>query len=164
MKKNFAVFFAAALLLAAGCVKEIPRVVPDPCIPAEREPEARAEAEKMALGLAEAFKTGDFEKFNAVQPKGGRAMPQAAFAKLRGSLMRRFGVMTKAEYFGRLDQGLVNDYLWKFTFEAPKRDDKDKDKDKDKPAVSGRHEIICWIRVGFSGGKPVVAGFSFDLH
>ena len=167
MKRFFAVCSAAAMLLAAGCAtggKEAPKVVPDPCVPSEREPEAKAAAETVALGLAEAFKTGDFEKFNAVQPKGGRTMPPAAFAKLRESLTRRYGVMTGAEYFGRLDHGQVNDYLWKFAFEAPKKDDKGEDKAKNKAAAPARHEIVCWIRVGFAGGKPVVAGFSFDLH
>ena len=163
MKRFFATFSAAAMLLAAGCAtggKEAPRVVPDPCVPAEREPEAKAAAEKMALGMAEALKSGDFSKFSAVQPKGGRVMPEAVFAKRRDALTRIYGKLVGVEYFGRLDQGPVNDYLWKFTFESSKKDDKD----KEKAAAPVRKSIIFWVRVGFAGGKPVVAGFSFNLH
>ena len=162
MKRLPMIIFAAALAtaFAGGCAmgeaekkEEPPKVVPDPCVPVEREAEAKAAAEKIALGMAEALRSGDFEKFNAVQPKTGRGMPMSAFVKLRKSVMRHYGKLTSTEYFGKLDQGRVNDYLWKFVFEAPK-----------DAASPGRHEVICWVRVGFAGGKPTVAGFSFDLH
>ena len=163
MKRVPMILFAAALatVFAGGCATgdapkkeaEPPKLVPDPCVPVEREAEAKAAAEKIALGMAEALRTGDFEKFNAVQPKMGRGMPLSAFVKLRNSVARHYGKLTTAEYFGKLDQGKVNDYLWKFVFEAPK-----------DAASPGRHEVICWVRVGFAGGKPMIAGFSFDLH
>jgi len=139
---------------AAGSA-EMPRVVPDPRIPADREPEAKAAAEKMALGMAEALKTGDFEKFNAVQPKFNGGMTKAAFAKRREALSLYFGNMTGAEYLGCLKHEQVNDYLWKFSFEAPAAEGS---------AAARRHEIIYWVRVGFADGAPRVAGFGFDLH
>ena len=161
----FAAFLAAVF---AGCAtagdtkkEEQPKLAPDPCVPAEREAEAKAAAEKIALGMAEALRSGDFEKFNAVQPKTGKGMPMAAFVRLRTSVMRHSGRLTATEYFGKLDQGRVNDYLWKFVFEASKDA---ASKDAKDAASPGRHEVICWVRVGFAGGKPMIAGFSFDLH
>ena len=162
MNKRFAMLFAAALavVFSGGCAisrgakkADVTKVVPDPCIPVDREPEAKSAAEKMALGMAEALKSGEFAKFDAVQPKRGRGMPESAFAKRREALIRHYGKLTGIEYFGCLDQGQVNDYLWKFAFESQ----------KDDKTVS-RRSIIFWVRVGFSGGKPMVAGFSFDLH
>ena len=158
MNKLVAFFFTAAVTAAfvGGCVSnkpDTPKVVPDPVVPAEREPEARAAAEKLALGMAEALKSGDFKKFDAVQPKTGRGLPEAIFAKRREALTRMYGKLVAAEYFGCLGQGQVNDYLWKFTFESRK-----------DGGNSARRAIIFWVRVGFAGGKPMVAGFSFDLH
>lgn len=163
MNKSFAMLLAAALTtaFAAGCATnrdgrkaDAQKVVADPRIPADREPEAKAAAEKMALGMAEAIRTGDFEKFNAVQPRSGRMMPESAFAKRREALNRMYGKLVGVEYFGCLDQGQVNDYLWKFSFESRKEGEK----------TASRRELIFWVRVGFAGGKPMVAGFSFDLH
>ena len=165
MDKRFVMLSAAvlAVVFAGGCAtgrdggkadEKKPKTVADPRIPADREPEAKAAAEKMALGMAEAIKTGDFEKFNAVQPKHGRQMPESAFAKRRGALNRMYGKLVGVEYFGCLDQGQVNDYLWKFSFESRKEGEK----------TASRRELIFWVRVGFAGGKPMVAGFSFDLH
>ena len=170
MNRHAVILFAAALAtaFAGGCAtgeaaksEKAQPVVPDPCVPVEREAEAKAAAEKIALGMAEALRSGDFEKFNAVQPKTGKGMPMAAFVRLRTSVMRHYGRLTATEYFGKLDQGRVNDYLWKFVFEASKDA---ASKDAKDAASPGRHEVICWVRVGFAGGKPMIAGFSFDLH
>lgn len=163
MNRSFAMLFAAALttVFATGCAigrggkkaEGGQKVVADPCVPADREPEAKAAAEKMALGMAEALKSGDFKKFAAVQPKTGRGLPEKVFAKRREALTRIYGKLVGVEYFGRLDQGQVNDYLWKFSFEQSKKGEK-----------PSRRTIVFWVRVGFAGGKPMVAGFSFDLH
>jgi|GEM_PF-5972765 len=133
---------------------ETAKTVPDPVFPAALEPEARAAAEKLANGMAEALRSGDFKPFLAAQPQGGRRMNAEAFSRIRNALTRHYGQLTGAEFFGRLDQGKVMDFLWKFTFES---------------AASGakaprRHEIIYWVRVGSAGGKPVVAGFSFNFY
>jgi len=163
MKKYGAFLFAAAVaaVFCGGCAsgktqkEETPKLVPDPAIPAGREHEAKAAAEKMALGMAEALKTGDFEKFNAVQPKFNGGMTKAAFTKRREALSHYFGNMTGAEYLGCLKQEQVNDYLWKFSFEAPAAEGS---------TAARRHESIYWVRVGFAGGAPRVAGFGFYLH
>ena len=173
MFERYAILFAAALALAAagGCASdgakpeaepksesatksEVAKIVPDPCVSAEIEDAARAAAEKLANGMASSLKSGDFAAFEAVQPKGGRVMTPALFARMRSSLGRLYGKPIGIEYFGRLRQGRVNDYLWKFAFEAPSPNG--------EPPV--RREVIYWVRVGSSGGKPVVAGYSFDLH
>ena len=160
MKRSFVMLLLAAAVFAGGCAiergakkaeKQEQKSAPDPAIPADREPEAKAAAEKMALGMAEALKSGDFKKFEAVQPKTGRGLPENVFAKRREALTNMYGKLVGVEYFGCLDQGQVNDYLWKFSFV----------REGEKPA---RRSIVFWVRVGFAGGKPVVAGFSFDLH
>ena len=163
MNKFGIVMATAALVtaLAGGCAsgidakkEEPPKVVPDLNIPADREPEAKAAAERMANGMAEALKTGDFEKFRVTQQEGARMMPPELFAKVRKSMMRNFGNLIGSGYIGSLDQGRVRDYMWKFVFEAPR---------KDSP-VPRHHEIIYWVRVGFANGAPVVYGYRFDLH
>ncbi len=163
MKKHITILFAAAFaVFAGGCAtgdaakkpEEAPKVVPDLRIPADREPEVKAAAEKMANGMAEAIRTGDFEKFRVTQQEGVRMMPPELFVKVRKSMMRNFGTLIGSEYIGSLDQGRVKDHMWKFTFEAAR---------KDSP-VPRRHEIIYWVRVGFSQGAPVVYGYRFDLH
>lgn len=126
------------------------RVAPDPVFPPALEPEARAAAEQLVRGLAESLKSGDFKPFQAAQPQGARRMPPEKFVKMRTALTRHYGDFVGAEYFGRLNQGKVMDFLWKFTFGSA---------DGKK-----RHEIIYWVRVGSAGGKPVVAGFSFNLY
>lgn len=160
MKRCLTIVFTTALaaVFAGGCAmgeavkkEETPKVGADPRIPAECEAEALAAAEKVALGMAEAIKTGDFKKFEAVQPKHGRGMPKKAFEHRRAALNNYFGKLVGVEYFGKLDQGQVIDYLWKYTFE-------------DADPAPRRHEAIFWVRVGSAGGKPMVAGFSFDLH
>ena len=162
MKRVPMILFAAALAAVfAGCAtgeapkkeEQPPKLAPDPRIPAECEAEAKAAAEKIALGMAEALRTGDFEKFNAVQPKSGRGIAVNVFEKRRATLSRIFGKLTAAEYFGKLDQGMVNDYLWKFIYESEKKD-----------AAPVHREIIFWVRVGSIGGKPTVVCVSFDLH
>ena len=130
-----------------------PKIVPDPVFPRELEGAARAAAEQLALGLAESLKSGDFKAFQAAQPQTGRRMNADTFAKMRSALTKHYGEFSKAEYFGRLDQGRVMDFLWKFTFEA-----------KSGAAANKRHEIIYWVRVGSAAGKPVVAGFSFNFY
>ena len=161
---KFGIVMAAAALVTAfagGCAsgndakkEEAPKVVPDLNIPADREPEAKAAAEKMANGMAEALKSGDFEKFRVTQQKGVRMMPPELFFKVRKSMMQNFGTLTGSEYVGSLDQGRVKDYMWKFMFEAPRKDS----------TVPRHHEIIYWVRAGFANGAPVIYGYRFDLH
>ena len=163
MNRHAVILFAAALatVFAGGCATgeaekkaaTPPPVVPDPCVPVERDAEAKAAAEKIALGMAAALRSGDFEKFNAVQPKMGKGISVNAFEKRRAVLNRIFGKLIAAEYFGKLNQGMANDYLWKFIYESEK---------KDAPPV--HREIIFWVRVGSIGGKLTIVCVGFDLH
>ncbi len=126
------------------------KIIPDPVFPPELEPAARAAAEQLVRGLAESLKSGDFKPFLAAQPQGGRRMAPETFARMRTALTRHYGDFLGAEYFGKLYQGKVMDFLWKFSFGS----------------ADGKkhHEIIYWVRVGSAGGKPVVAGFSFNFY
>ena len=126
-------------------------VVPDAVFPAALEAPAKQLSERLALGLAESLKSGEFSAFDAVQPEAAKRRFNAAnFEKMRTALERRYGKLVKVEFFGRLDQGKVMDFFWKFSFE------KNADGDK-KP----RHEILLLIRTGSVKGEAVIAGFSF---
>ena len=127
-----------------------PVTAPAPVFPPELEAAAKAAAEQLARGLAESLKSGDFKPFMEAQPQGGRRMPADTFAKMRSTLTRHYGEFSGMEYFGRLDQGKVMDFLWKFSFGSAN--------------TKRRHEIIYWVRVGAADGKPVVAGFSFNFY
>ena len=118
--------------------------------PSELEAPAKALAEKLVNGLAESLKSGDFAAFGAVQPKSARQFKPEAFAQMRDALSKRYGTLVSSEYFGRLDQTRVMDFLWKFTFER-----------RNDSGVAARRQIICWVRTGAVNGEPIVAGFSF---
>ena len=124
--------------------------VPDPVFPPTLEAPAKQLAQRFALGLAEALKSGDFASFNAVQPESEkRKFTSDTFAKMHTALTRRYGKLVNAEYFGRLDQGRVMDFLWKFSFE------------KSVDGKTHRHELLLLTRTGSINGQAVLAGFSF---
>ena len=149
-------FLMAGLLVSAfsltGYGAEAKNVtVPDPVFPTGLEAPAKQLAGRLASGLAESLKSGDFAAFNAVQPEGAkRKFTADTFAKMHTALERRYGKLVNAEFFGRLDQGKVMDFLWKFSF--------DKSVEEGKTL---RHEILLLIRTGSVNGEAVIAGFSF---
>ena len=158
MNRYGAVLLAAAAVFAGGCATErgaksdgTPKVAFDSRVPADREAEGQAAAEKMVRGMEEALKSGDFAKFDAVQPKEGRTMPKAEFARRCEMLSRKNFKLTGIEYMGCFHQGKFNYYLWKFRFASQA---------KDAPAAS--LDKACWVRVGFVDGKPVLSGFSLN--
>jgi hypothetical protein len=146
-----AVLCGAAETVEQGKGETKPASPVDRKFPAEMEAAGKAAAEKLALGLAESLKSGDFAYFEAAQPQGDRRMPKETFAKMRARLIGHYGNFAGAEYFGRLDQGRVMDFLWKLAFEGPQK-------------APGTREIIFWVRVGAADGKPVIAGFSFYFN
>ena len=144
----------AGLLVSAfaltGYGAEAKAPVPDPVFPASLEAPARQLAERLALGLAESLKSGDFAAFNAVQPEAAkRKFTPKTFGRMHTALEQRYGKLVKTEFFGRLDQGKVMDFMWKFSFEKIAGDKK------------LRHEILLMVRTGSVNGEAVIAGFSF---
>ena len=141
----------SAFLLNAG--NEVPPAKPAAeMFTKAAEAPARALAEKLVLGLAESLKSGDFAAFEAAQPANDRAVKKETFEQMRKALNKRYGNLVDVEYFGKLDQSRVADFLWKLTFE--------------RTGASGtaiRRQIICWVRVGIAKGEPVIAGFSFNF-
>ena len=144
------VLLASVFSLSGYAAEKKAETVPDQVFPAELEAPAKQLAERLALGLAEALKSGEFSAFDAVQPEAAKHKFTAdTFAKMNTALERRYGKLVNAEFFGRLDQSKVMDFLWKFSFEKSADDKKQ------------RHEILLLIRTGSVGGKAVIAGFSF---
>ena len=146
-----AVFFALAFSVTGYGADAKADIVPDPVFPAKLEAPAKQLAERLALGLAESLKSGDFAAFDAVQPATAkRKFTSEIFGKMRAALEQRYGTLVNAEYFGRLEQGKVMDFLWKLSFE--------KDEGKDKKV---RREILLQIRAGSVKGEAVIAGFRY---
>ena len=118
---------------------------------------ARETAEKFVAGFVAAFKAGDLEKL----PEPMRAkVTEAMFKRMCDSFARRRGVLRETAFVTLLDQTVVRDYLWKFTFEktlptpaggAPKA----------APAVQ-KNEVIYLVRLGIVEGKPVIIGCGFQ--
>lgn len=172
MKHVFSVFFAAALTaaFAAGCAgaqdqkaeqdkassapasEPPPAAAPAPAaavqtFPARHAEAARKLAEKPALGMAEAIKTGDLEKFNSTLPQKGRPMTQAAFKKQCRMLSARFGKLVGTEYLGSIDRGKTRDFLWKFAFEgAP------------DPKTPQHVEVLYVVKIGLVKDQPTIFG------
>ena len=147
------VLLASVFSLSGYAADKKAEAVPDQVFPAALEAPAKQLAERLALGLAESLKSGEFSAFDAVQPEAAkRKFTADTFEKMRTALERRYGKLANAEFFGRLDQGKVMDFLWKFSFE--------KSADGDKKQ---RHEILLLIRTGSVNGEAVIAGFSFSF-
>ena len=146
-----AAFLVLAFALSGyGADKKV-EIVPDPVFPAKLEAPAKQLAERMALGLAESLKSGDFAAFNAVQPETAKhKFTPEIFGKMHKALEQRYGKLVSAEFFGKLDQGKVMDFLWKYSFE--------KDTGKD---TKTRREILLLVRTGSVKGEAVIAGFRF---
>ncbi len=126
-------------------------VVPDAVFPAALEAPAKQSAERLVLGLAESLKNGDFAAFDAVQPESAKRKFNAeTFKKMRTALEQRYGKLVNAEFVGKLDQGKVMDFLWKYSFE--------KNAEQDKKI---RREILVLVRTGSVNGEAVIAGFRF---
>lgn len=157
-KRFIAVCMVLCSVFAVGCATaaEAPEtesaVKAAELFPPAREAAAKALAEKLVNGLVESLRSGDFAAFRAAQPQGARVFKPEAFDQMRGALSKRYGKLVSSEYFGRLDQGRVMDFLWKLSFERA-----------DGTGKTMRHQIICWVRIGVVNGEPAVAGFSFNF-
>ena len=146
-----AVFLVLAFALSGQGADKKVEIVPDPVFPAQLEAPAKQLAERLALGLAESLRSGDFAAFDAVQPEASkRKFTREIFDKMRTALDQRYGKLVNAEYFGRLEQGRVMDFLWKLSFE--------KNEAKDKAV---RREILLQIRTGSVKGEVIIAGFRY---
>ena len=151
-KLGLTVLLALAFSLSMYAADEKAAVsVPDQVFPAALEAPAKQLAQRLALGLAESLKSGEFLAFDAVQPEAAkRKFTAETFGKMQTALEQRYGKLVNAEFFGQLDQGKVRDFLWKYSFE--------KTADKDKKI---RHEILMLVRTGSVNGEAVIAGFRF---
>ena len=140
--------FSLSMCAADGKKAE---VVPDAVFPATLEAPAKQAAERLVLGLAESLKSGEFAAFDAVQPGSAKRKFNAeTFRKMRTALEQRYGKLVNAEFFGKLYQGKVMDFLWKFSFEKTAEQDK-----------KIRREILVLVRTGSVNGEAVIAGFRF---
>lgn len=124
-------------------------------LPAEPQPEAKAIASAYVAGLAEAIEQDDFAKLKAVIPQESKdKVTEEMFKQMAGELASGLGTLKKTEYLGELNQSVVMDYIWKFTFEKMSAD-------KDGKSRNLRKEVLYMVRMGRVDGRFVIVGSGF---
>jgi len=112
--------------------------------------EGHSLAESYVDAFAAAMQTGNY----AALPELAKGkVSDAMFKKMVDNITSRRGKLVSHAFVTTLDQTLVRDYLWKFSFE------------KASAEAGGRQvrtEVIYLVRVGVMDGKPVIAGFGFS--
>ena len=159
---------AALMLFAAGCrstespeKKETPAAEQKTAVPgrfsAGIDAPARELAAKFIAGFAAALKAGDRDKL----PEPMRAkVTETMFKRMCDSFARRRGILRETAFVTMLDQTVVRDYLWKFTFEKPLPAPAGSAADA-APAMQ-KNEVIYLVRLGVVDGKPVIIGCGFQ--
>ena len=124
-------------------------------LPAAPRPEAKAIASAYVAGLAEAIEQDDFAKLKAVIPRESKdKVTEEMFKQMAGELSEGLGTLKKTEYLGELNQSVVMDYIWKFTFEKMSAD-------KDGKSRNLCKEVLYMVRMGRVDGRFVIVGSGF---
>ena len=124
-------------------------------LPAEPQPEAKAIASAYVAGLAEAIERDDFAKLKAVIPQESKdKVTEEMFKQMAGELASGLGTLKKTEYLGELNQSVVMDYIWKFTFEKTSAG-------KDGKSRNLCKEVLYMVRMGRVDGRFVIVGSGF---
>lgn len=124
-------------------------------LPAAPQPEAKAIASAYVAGLAEAIEQDDFAKLKAVIPRESKdKVTEEMFRQMAGELSEGLGTLKKTEYLGELNQSVVMDYIWKFTFEKMSAD-------KDGKSRNLCKEVLYMVRMGRVDGRFVIVGSGF---
>lgn len=124
-------------------------------LPAAPQPEAKAIASAYVAGLAEAIEQDDFAKLKAVIPRESKdKVTEEMFKQMAGELFEGLGTLKKTEYLGELNQSVVMDYIWKFTFEKMSTD-------KDGKSRNLCKEVLYMVRMGRVDGRFVIVGSGF---
>ena len=148
------------LLLPVGCASSggTEQTVRPEIVTAELSDAARTEAEKYVEGFAAALKSGDYGVLEAVLPtaEGRRQVSREMFDSLRGELEREYGKLVDVGFFGELDQTLVRDYYWAFTFER-------RVESAERSGAVSRVHLLYLVRVGSQDGRPVITGAGFRI-
>ena len=159
MKKSFAVALSAGIIclpvLLTGCAsaavaegeKKAPAVE---CFSSQDAEAAGRMAESFVNAFADAFKSSDYNKL----PESARKKISAEmFSKMVSSITERRGKLIGHSFVTELDQSIVRDYLWKFSFEKTLPD-------AGKRPV--RSEVIYLVRMAVLDGVPTIVGFGFS--
>ena len=142
-------------LLLTGCVsaadtegkKNTPAAE---CFSEQNVGEAVRTAEDFVNAFAAAFGSNDYSKL----PEDARRKISAeVFKKMVSRITERRGKLIGHRFVTELDQSIVRDYLWKFSFE------------KVLPDAGKRHirsEVIYLVRMAVVDGVPTIVGFGFS--
>ena len=159
-----ALFAAAVLAGSSGCAsaaKDSSPKQPKPPAPAafsEKDGAAARDAAGVFVGaFADALKAGEWDRLPPeLRPKVSEAM----FRRMCDSFGKRRGTLVGTGFVTVLDQGIVRDYLWKFTFEKPLPAPAGSAPDA-APATQ-KNEVIYLVRMGILEGKPTIVGCGFQ--
>ena len=88
--------------------------------------------------------------------EGRRQVSREMFDSLRGELEREYGKLVDVGFFGELDQTLVRDYYWAFTFER-------RVESAERSGAVSRVHLLYLVRVGSQDGRPVITGAGFRI-
>ncbi len=142
----------------AGCAatgEKAKSATAEELLPAEPQPEAKAIASAYIAGLAEAIERDDFAKLKAVIPQESKdKVTEEMFKQMAGELSEGLGVLKKTEYLGELNQSVVMDYIWKFTFDKESTG-------KDGKSRNLRKEVLYMVRMGRVDGRFIIVGSGF---
>ena len=101
------------------------------------------------------FEQDDFAKLKAVIPRESKdKVTEEMFKQMAGELSEGLGTLKKTEYLGELNQSVVMDYIWKFTFEKMSAD-------KDGKSRNLCKEVLYMVRMGRVDGRFVIVGSGF---
>ena len=101
------------------------------------------------------FEQDDFAKLKAVIPRESKdKATEEMFKQMAGELSEGLGTLKKTEYLGELNQSVVMDYIWKFTFEKMSAD-------KDGKSRNLCKEVLYMVRMGRVDGRFVIVGSGF---
>lgn len=146
---------AVLLSAVAGCASTAVEKKPDEAAKVQHftpasTSAARETAERFVKAFAEAMMTNDYLKLSEdVRQK----ITASRFEQMISVITARRGKLTGYSFVTELDQTVVRDYLWKFSFL------------KDPAEAGGkaiRTEVIYLVRTGMIKGVPMVVGFGFS--
>ncbi len=148
----------AVMLSITGCVAGSQNRAPTrEMLSAEELPEAQALAANYVKAFSEAMQKQQFSILSAVlDTESEKRFTEAEFDKMCENARERYGTLTGITFLGELDQTLVRDYLWRFSFEKVSTSP-----DHDGELI--RKDSVFLVRVGKLDGRYVIVGTGFTL-
>ena len=146
----------------AGCAMRSPATAKAAPLPATfTSPDAahlkelRQRAELFTQAMCRSFRTGDFKYWQEALKKESTPgqilrVDKNRFLQMRNRLEKDWGKLVSCRYLGELDQSILQDFIWKCTFEST----------TDQGTVIRLEELFV-VRCTLHNGKGTFTGFGF---